>query len=289
VNMSGEVAENIGDLVYVNAIPLRLMYVFPEIQPNPGVQWSIYSKLYSKFLTLLNDSSSSTIVVNSKYLQDVIKRQLGKNAFVINPPVISNRIISESNHKVRNNTVVTVSRFRSAKGLAIIPKIASYMKDCDFILIGIVDSSSERCLKELSEEIERLHVQDRVHIFKNKPYSFTLSALSNAKVFLHTQNTEAFGMSVVESMAAGCVPVVPRAGGPWLEILDQQEGLYGFSYKNPREAADKIRLLINDESLRREISARAAERAMIFDSSTFEKKFLNLVETISCNVNSTPE
>jgi glycosyltransferase involved in cell wall biosynthesis len=143
-------------------------------------------------------------------------------------------------------------------------------------------------LKELSKEIERLRVQDRVHIFKNKPYSFTLAALSTAKVFLHTQSTEAFGMSIVESMAAGCVPVVPRTGGPWLDILDCQEGRYGFSYKSISEAASKIKLLIDNESLRSEISARATERAVIFDSSAFEKKLLNIVETISSHSERVP-
>jgi glycosyltransferase involved in cell wall biosynthesis len=280
INMGGEIVDSLGDIVYVNAIPLRLMHLFPEIQPKQGVRWRIYSRLFSMFLKVLGDSAG-TIVANSRFTQAVIEKYVRKKVLVVNPPVNSQKIKSHGGPGHRKNTIVTVSRFRSAKGLAIIPQIAVFLKDCEFVLIGIVDSSSESCLKELSEEIERLQVRDRVHIFKNKPYNFTLKVLSTAKVFLNTQTTEAFGMSIVESMAAGCVPVVPRAGGPWLEILDRQEGLYGFSYKSPREAAEKIGLLIDDESLRREISARAAERAMIFDSSAFEKKFLNLVETIS--------
>jgi glycosyltransferase involved in cell wall biosynthesis len=133
-------------------------------------------------------------------------------------------------------------------------------------------------LKELSEEVERLRVQDRVHIFKNKPYSFTLAALSTAKVFLHTQRTEAFGMSIVESMAAGCVPIVPRTGGPWLDILDQKQGKYGYSYGRVQEAAEIIKMLVENEDLRKEVSARARERAMVFDSSVFERKILDVVE-----------
>jgi glycosyltransferase involved in cell wall biosynthesis len=282
INMGGEIVDSLGDIVYINAIPLRLMHLFPEIQPKPGAQWRIYSRLFSMFLKVLGDSAS-TIVTNSKFTQVVIEKYMKKKVLVVNPSVNSRKIESHVGLGRRKNTIVTVSRFRSAKGLAIIPQIAVFLKDCEFVLIGTVDSGSEFCLKELSEEIERLQVRDRVHIFKNKPHNFTLKALSTAKVFLQTQSTEAFGMAVVESMAAGCVPVVPHTGGPWLEILDRQEGLYGFSYKSPKEAAEKIGLLIDDESLRREISSRAAERALIFDSSAFEKKFLDLVETISSN------
>jgi glycosyltransferase involved in cell wall biosynthesis len=280
INMGGEIVDNRGDIVYINAIPLRLMHLFPDIQPKPGIQWKIYSRLYSMFLRLLGDGAG-VIVSNSKFTQNVIENCLGKRALVINPPVTSSRIASRVNWGNRKNVVITIARFRSAKGLEIIPKIASYVKDCEFVLIGIVDNESELCLEELSEEIERLQVGKRVHIFKNKPYSFTLEALSTAKVFLHTQSTEAFGMSIVESMASGCVPIVPRTGGPWIDILDCQEGQYGFSYKSPSEAADKIKLLINNEILRSEISARATKRAMIFDSSVFGKKLLNIIEMIS--------
>jgi glycosyltransferase involved in cell wall biosynthesis len=277
INMGGEIADDLGDMVYVNAIPLRLMEFFPGIQPKPGVQWKIYSRLFSVLLTLLGDAAG-TIVANSKFNQGVIKEFLGKSALVVNPPVMSGRIASHANWRDRKNRVITISRFRSAKGLEIVPRVASYLGDCEFVLIGIVDSGSERCLKELSEEVERLRVQDRVHIFQNKAYSFTLAALSTAKVFLHTQSTEAFGMSIVESMAAGCVPIVPRAGGPWLDILDRKQGKYGFSYGSVQEAAEIIEMLLQNEDLRMEVSARARERSMAFDSSVFERKILSIVE-----------
>lgn len=277
INMGGELVGNLGNIVYINAVPLRLMHLFPDTQPKPGFQWKIYSRLYSMFLILLGDDAG-TIVANSKFNQNVIEKCLGKRTLVINPPVTSSAIAFQANWRNRKNTVITISRFRSAKGLEIIPKIAIYLKDCEFVLIGIVDSGSERCLKELSEEVERLRVQNRVHIFKNKPYSFTLAALSTAKVFLHTQSTEAFGMSIVESMAAGCVPIVPRTGGPWFDVLDQKQGKYGYSYESVQEAADIIRMLVETEDLRAEVSARARERALVFDSSVFERKILSVVE-----------
>jgi glycosyltransferase involved in cell wall biosynthesis len=281
INMGGEIADNLGGIVYVNAIPLRLTHLFPGvIQPKPAIKWKIYSRVYSLFLRCLG-GATDTVVANSKFTQNIIEKYLGKRALVINPPVASNTRASRVNWKNRENRVVTISRFRSAKGLEIIPEIASYVKDCEFVLIGIADNESGRCLNELFEEVERLRVKNHVHIFKNKQYGFTLAALSTAKVFLHTQRTEAFGMSIVESMAAGCVPIVPRTGGPWIDILDCQEGRYGFSYRSPMEAADKIKLLLNDESLRSEVSVRAIERSMVFDSAVFEKKLLSVVETIS--------
>jgi glycosyltransferase involved in cell wall biosynthesis len=279
LNMGGELVDNLGDVVYVNAIPLRLMHLFSGIQPKPGIQWKIYSRIFSLLLKFLGDSAG-VIVANSKFTQKVIGEFLGKKALVINPPVASNQTLIRLNRGKRENAVITISRFRSAKGLEIIPEIASYARDFEFVVVGIADEESDQCLKDLFGEIERLGVQKRVRVFINKPYGFTLAALSTAKVFLHTQSTEAFGMSIVESMAAGCVPIVPRTGGPWTDILDCQEGKYGFSYKSPAEAADKIKLLLHDESLRSEVSRRASERSVIFDSSVFEKELLSVVEAV---------
>jgi glycosyltransferase involved in cell wall biosynthesis len=101
-----------------------------------------------------------------------------------------------------------------------------------------------------------------------------------AKVFLRTLHNEPFGISIVEAMAAGCVPVVPRDGGPWLDILEQHQGKYGFSYATLEEAADHIRTLLQNEQLRTEISKRAQERAMNFESSLFEERFQEIVQKV---------
>jgi hypothetical protein len=79
-------------------------------------------------------------------------------------------------------------------------------------------------------------------------------------------------------MAAGCVPVVPKIGGPWYDVLDQKQGLFGFSYESLIESVQLIKLLFDDRQLRSKVAARARQRALVFDSSVFEKGFLNVVE-----------
>jgi len=280
VNMGGEIVDSIGDVIYINAIPLKLMHVYPQIQPKRNVQWRCYSKLYS-LVTRVLSIPNNVIVTNSKFNKDVIKKNLGRKALVVHPPVDVQKIKSFAKSQNRGNIVVTVSRFRSAKGLEIIPKIAKRIENCKFIIIGTADMNSEECLKEISERTKKLGVQARVRIFVNTPFNLVLEKLFTAKVFLHTQPTEAFGISIVESMAAGCVPVVPRDGGPWFDILNREQGKYGYAYGSLREAAEKINLLMNDERLRIEISRRAFERADHFDRSVFERKIANVIHEVA--------
>jgi glycosyltransferase involved in cell wall biosynthesis len=279
LNMGGEIVDNIGDVVYVNAVPLRLMHLFSGIQPNPGIQWKVYSRVYSILLKFLG-KATGLIVANSKFTQKIIKEFLGKRAIVIYPPVAAFKIQSCRKTRKRKNKVVTISRFRSAKRLEVIPKIANYVKEVCFNVIGIADKESEKYVNKIIEEIKRLGLENQVFVFRNKQYCFTLGALSAAKVYLHTQKTEAFGMAIVEAMAAGCVPILPRAGGPWIDILDCHEGQYGFSYRNLAEAAEKIQLILQDEKLRSEISARAVERSMVFDGSAYERKLLRILKAL---------
>ena len=92
---------------------------------------------------------------------------------------------------------------------------------------------------------------------------------------------EHFGISVVEAMSAGCVPVVNQSGGPWLDILDAKQGEYGFAYRSLKEAAEFVRILIDNEKFRRKIALNAFGRAKIFDRTVFMRKMIEVVEKIA--------
>jgi glycosyltransferase involved in cell wall biosynthesis len=280
VNMGGEVLDSIGDIVYVNAVPLRLMHVYSDIQPKPGALWKCYSRLYS-FLVKVLKIRGNVVVCNSRFNQRIVRKHLGLKSIVVYPPVNVREIgLMVKNAVRREDLVVTVSRFRLAKRLEMVPEIAKCVGKGRFLIIGSADVDSVDCIVKVGEEARKLGVEERVHMLLNKPFSVVLENLVRAKVYLHTQPTEAFGMSVVEAMAAGCVPVVPRCGGPWFDILDCKQGVYGFSYRSVGEAAEIIGRLLEDDVLRESVAAKAREHARVFDSSIFEGKILDLVDKV---------
>jgi len=278
-NMRGEVVDSFGDIVYFNAMPLKLMHIYPQIQPTQDSKWAIYGRLLS-LLTKFFKGSQRIFVANSKFTKYIIERHFRRMAAVVYPPVELKKIRSCPSIGHRENTVVAISRFRLAKELEKIPEIAKLAENCRFVIIGSSDRNSEECLRVISKRARELGVHKRVEIFENMPFDFVLENLFAAKVYLHTQPTEAFGIAIVEAMAAGCVPVVPRDGGPWLDILEQHQGKYGFSYATLEEAADYIRTLLQNEQLRTEISKRAQKRAMNFESSLFEERIQGIVRAV---------
>jgi glycosyltransferase involved in cell wall biosynthesis len=89
----------------------------------------------------------------------------------------------------------------------------------------------------------------------------------------HPELQEHFGITTVEAMAAGCVPVVVNRGGQ-PEIV--QHGVNGFLWNSLEELKDYTLQLIQDESLRARMSESARVRAHVFSGRNFVNDFLKL-------------
>ena len=50
---------------------------------------------------------------------------------------------------------------------------------------------------------------------------------------------ENYGISILEAMAYGLVPVVPESGGPWEDIIEH--GKYGYGFISTDEAVEQIK------------------------------------------------
>jgi len=284
VNTYGDLVDSIADISYINALPERIKHHYPQSGFSDSVAWRFIAQAYDLSLKGVDKLFSSNILLtNSRYTQNVVSKYLNRDSLVVYPPVDIEKFKWAAENADRENLVVTISRFRPGKCLELIPIIAKLAEGVEFKIIGLADQASQSAIKDLTKKIKSLGIQDRVKLLINQPFQKLIDVLASAKVFLHTQPTEAFGISVVEAMAAGCVPVVPRDGGPWFDILNREQGKYGYAYSSLGEAAEKINLLMNDERLRIEISRRAFERAKCFDRSIFEKKIVDVIHKVAVN------
>lgn len=278
INTYGDLIEGLADLDYINAIPIKLSYKISSGLSH-SIIWRTATCAYDKISSTSLSYRRSLLISNSRFIQSILLKNMNLSSIVIHPPVDVDIFMRKTREK-RENLVAIVSRLRPGKRLNIVPKIASLVKEAEFVLLGIADRSSKESMRELTNLIKHLGVGDRVKILLNQQFENYVDVLSSASLYLHTQPSEAFGISVVEAMAAGCVPIVPRSGGPWIDILDCTQGLYGFSYDNERETADLISGLINDKFLRKRVAERARNRALNFKKSIFKEKILNIVNKI---------
>ncbi|MCW2777918.1 MAG: glycosyl transferase, group 1 [Frankiales bacterium] len=93
----------------------------------------------------------------------------------------------------------------------------------------------------------------------------------------HPDRLEHFGISTVEAMSAGAVPVVLRAGGLVESVRDGVDGVHvddldGF--------AEQTRALVDDPERLQRLSASAQERAREFSLEAFDVRLQDLLDAL---------
>ena len=91
---------------------------------------------------------------------------------------------------------------------------------------------------------------------------------------LHPDRMEHFGISTVEAMSTGAVPVV-FAGGGQLEIVE--DGISGFHFRTIDELVDRTRRLIDDPGLLARMGDAAASRASEYGLDRFRERLAEIV------------
>ena len=150
----------------------------------------------------------------------------------------------------------------------------------DYFSVGGIGATAEH--KAYFERLSQLASMSGAHVVANVPRSELTSLFERASIFWHAagygedQNVrpifvEHFGISTVEAMAAGCVPVVINKGGQ-PEIVEH--GVNGFLWETLDELRDHTIRLIDDDELRARMSEAARTRAQMFSRETFVKNFV---------------
>ena len=121
--------------------------------------------------------------------------------------------------------------------------------------------------------MEDINYQELAKIYsKAKIYWHAAGAGEDTDTF--PQKAEHFGISTVEAMSAGVVPVVINAGGQ-KEIVE--DGFSGFLWNSKEELIDKTGRLINNELLLKELSENAEKRSGDFSPDNFNKSLASLI------------
>src|SRR5467141_817202 len=145
----------------------------------------------------------------------------------------------------RENLVVTIGRIVPEKRFHLFVELARLVPETRFVAIGSLSD-------ETSAYYERLkRTAPENASFVLSPLRKVKNILGRAMAYVHCAENEHFGITIVEAMAAGCVPIVHDSGGP-REIVTSD---VGFRWSHLLAAVRQITTLAEDDRLRRELSA----------------------------------
>lgn len=276
INTCGEKVNSISDIIYFNAIPLRSAYKLE----NTSTPRRILSRIYNLVMFPLDFINRGNILLaNSHFNKNLIKNTIRRESSVLYPPINLDKIKSD---KITKYDCVTVaSRYLPEQSLEMIPSLAAKLKGVKFKLIGTATPDSMKTIAKLRKTCMELGVSDRVEIMYNQPFEKYVSTLYASKIFLRPLPSEPFGISIIEAMQAGCVPLVRRGSGPWMDILEEKDGKYGFVFSETDEAAIKICRVICDMELLERLQNRIQSKITYFQSMNFDTGISEIVNSFN--------
>ena len=258
-------------------------------QPFPNLKPTV-----SNFLKKLK---INTFFCNSKYTKSFVDKEFGINSFVLYPPVNDkskrvdkeNIILNVGRLRVRDVTTNTDGRNRAVgdykkQGILLdtfIQMVNKGLREWRLVLAVSVNLKEQDLLLSLKKRAEGYPVEFLV----NKTNDELWDIYSRAKIYWHASGfgedlqkhpeyAEHFGISTVEAMYAGAVPVVINAGGQ-REIVE--DGVNGFLWNSTDELKAETLKLIKNEKLLESLSGKTLISAKKFTIDNFHKGVDNLI------------
>jgi len=236
------------------------------------MMWFLHKHLFPRFFEHKNISSKWLLLVNSSLTYSHVSKLLSTNRVtLLYPPVDVKRIIALSKNSQKENLVIAIGRFEPERRYEdLIYALKKVKAKCKLLIIGF--SYDDKYVEHLKKIIKNMDVMDKVELLLNADRELVLSKLVKAKVIVHTAIREPFGISIVEGMASGCIPVIRQGfNGPWIDIT--QSGRYGIGFKSIDELATSIENVLHNYE-RYRITYDVVDRALYFDAHNFRTRFL---------------
>ncbi len=191
-----------------------------------------------------------SIVCMTEFTREAFRQsypEFASNTPVIPPPVPLREFRCTSSE--RPPAVVSVGRFDVAKGQLRQIRLAAQLPQLTFHIIGFVFDRNyyERCRTLISEM-----GLANVHLHPQASFEEMVSLLQSSRYFLHTTVNEPFGITAVQAIAAGCIPLVHDSGGQRetvpIERLRYQElgEVVDLIRELEREPAEQLAAMAND-------------------------------------------
>ena len=232
---------------------------------------------------------NSTILTNSEYSSKAISDAYDINyAIILDPPVdveqFRSLLISSSSYLSsylpekdddKEDFVIVISRIEPSKKIDNAIKIAKILKEKKvakgMIIAGNIEPFYYDYFYKIKGMIKNLDLEDFVSLKTNCKLEKLCSLLKKSKVFFHPRYGEHFGMSIVEAMSAGLIPVVTDEGGQ-TEFVQKK-----YQYHSIEQAVDIISSALNEPYSERVSISNYVQR---FSSLVYKNNFKKIVNQL---------
>ena len=259
---------------------------YPHCMSRSNVD-KLFANAYSQYNLMMNNS---TILTNSAFSAKAIKELYHKvDPIVLSPPVDIDKfrmatLPYHSSYNKKQNIVLVVSRFSADKEIENALILTNLLKDNSLkgkiqgtrtIIAGNFCELDYNYLSFIEKMIVDLGLQHYVKLVLGASFDRLLDLMKRSKVYFHPLAGEPFGISIVEAMASGLIPIVPAVGGS-TEFVPSE-----YQYQSIQEAADIISNVLNetndDNTL---VRSKISNLVSKFSIQSYKKNLKNIIDNV---------
>jgi glycosyltransferase involved in cell wall biosynthesis len=222
----------------------------------------------------------TTVLSNSEFSRSVILKAFGVDSIVLSPPVDVDffrnmSLLSSSSSSNRKDTILVIARFHPTKKIENAIRLAKLLKECkigySMKIVGNLPAGTPDYLFYLKQLVDQYDLDDYVKFEINVNFGKLLKLMQESKVYLHPLVGEPFGISTVEAMSSGLIPVVPSIGGH-TEFVPSK-----YQFRTFGEGVEAISVALMAPDSERMIISDSVKR---FSIDSFISRFQELVKNI---------
>jgi glycosyltransferase involved in cell wall biosynthesis len=252
--------------------------VVPIVQYPPDTHFSSSTVASIKLI------NTKFILCYSEFIKKYLDKEFNKPVHVLYPPVkkIPLRLTKEK-------VILCVGRFTRGKNtkkqeflIEFFVKHKMHFHGWKLVFIGSVLEVDRDYVEDLKNMASGT---DAIEFLIDVSYAVLSRYYATARIYWHAagigedsvthpEAVEHFGISIVEAMSAGCVPIVYRAGGP-TEIIT--EAINGFFFSDSNDLFHKTKSLMSDARLWQKLSDAAIDRSEYFSLEKFGSRLRELL------------
>lgn len=242
-----------------------------------------------KILNKIKSIFINRVIYNSNFTASFTPKNLLSKTAVIYPPVDTDSMIS---NLPKQNIILSVGRFDNILNskkqdilINVFSKFINQNPTTDWKLILMGGSLQSELNNHYLIYLKNLAIHLPVEFIVNPDFEKLKQIYSISKIYWHAAGygidqtehpelCEHFGMTPVEAMASGVVPILVNKGGLPEIVVDGQNG---FLWDEPLELLGKTQLLIATPIELEKLSQKAIQSSKQFSKEIFKNKITSLI------------
>lgn len=225
--------------------------------------------------------SNAYVVLSDSYKDELLKvckvKRLNdrfKNIYSINNPIASSTF-SEDYLSLKENIVLFVGQINSQKRVDIMidawKQLIKRRSDWKFQIVGDGPLRDKLIMKVKNERVDRVEFCGF-----QQPKQF----YQKASIFWMASSYEGWGMTLVEAMSEGCIPIGMNTYASIHDIIDDELNGFITPANNLDAFIEKTFFLMENNKTREKMANAASRKIMLFDAERIAKQWDDLIHHV---------